>query len=136
MAQFSIQAIKQRFGIIGNSKDLERALETAVRVADTDLTVLITGESGTGKEIFSQIIHSLSKRKHNKFIAVNCGAIPPGQSILNYSVMRKAPLQAQPVSERVILKLLMEGPFSSMRSLKCRWILSPIYSESWKVANL
>ena len=78
MAQFSIQAIKQRFGIIGNSKDLERALETAVRVADTDLTVLITGESGTGKEIFSQIIHSLSKRKHNKFIAVNCGAIPPG----------------------------------------------------------
>ncbi|MFZ1713910.1 MAG: sigma 54-interacting transcriptional regulator, partial [Saprospiraceae bacterium] len=72
MAQFSIQAIKQRFGIIGNSKDLERALETAVRVADTDLTVLITGESGTGKEIFSQIIHSLSKRKHNKFIAVNC----------------------------------------------------------------
>lgn len=78
MTQFSIQTIKQRFGIIGNSKDLERALETAVRVADTDLTVLITGESGTGKEIFSQIIHSLSKRKHNKFIAVNCGAIPPG----------------------------------------------------------
>lgn len=78
MAQFSIQTIKQRFGIIGNSKDLERALETAVRVADTDLTVLITGESGTGKEIFSQIIHSLGKRKHNKFIAVNCGAIPPG----------------------------------------------------------
>ena len=63
---------------MGNSKDLERALETAVRVADTDLTVLITGESGTGKEIFSHIIHSLSKRKHNKFIAVNCGAIPPG----------------------------------------------------------
>lgn len=78
MTQFSIQTIKQRFGIIGNSKDLERALQTAVRVADTDLTVLITGESGTGKEIFSQIIHSLSKRKHNKFIAVNCGAIPPG----------------------------------------------------------
>ncbi len=78
MTQFSNQVIKQRFGIIGHSKDLERALETAVRVSDTDLTVLITGESGTGKEIFSQIIHSLSKRKHNKFIAVNCGAIPPG----------------------------------------------------------
>jgi len=78
VTQFSVQTIKQRFGIIGNSKDLERALEIAVRVADTDLTVLITGESGTGKEIFSQIIHSLSKRKHNKFIAVNCGAIPPG----------------------------------------------------------
>lgn len=78
MTQFSVQAIKQRFGIMGNSKDLERALEIALKVADTDLTVLITGESGTGKEIFSQIIHSLSKRKHNKFIAVNCGAIPPG----------------------------------------------------------
>lgn len=78
MTQFSVQAIKQRFGIMGNSKDLERALEIAIKVADTDLTVLITGESGTGKEIFSQIIHSLSKRKHNKFIAVNCGAIPPG----------------------------------------------------------
>ncbi|MEP7268643.1 MAG: sigma-54 dependent transcriptional regulator [Saprospiraceae bacterium] len=78
MAVSNIQSVKQRFGIIGYSKELERALETAVRVADTDLTVLITGESGTGKEIFSQIIHSLSKRKHNKFIAVNCGAIPPG----------------------------------------------------------
>lgn len=78
MTQFSIQSIKQRFGIIGNSLELERALEIAVRVADTDLTVMITGESGTGKEIFSQIIHSLSKRKHNKLIAVNCGAIPPG----------------------------------------------------------
>lgn len=78
MAQTNIQSIKNRFAIIGHSKELERALETAIRVADTDLTVLITGESGTGKEIFSQIIHSLSKRKHDKLIAVNCGAIPPG----------------------------------------------------------
>ena len=78
MANTNIHAIKNRFGIIGHSKELERALETAIRVADTDLTVLITGESGTGKEIFSQIIHTLSKRKHNKLIAVNCGAIPPG----------------------------------------------------------
>lgn len=78
MATTNLQAIKNRFGIIGHSAELERALETAIRVADTDLTVLITGESGTGKEIFSQIIHTLSKRKHNKLIAVNCGAIPPG----------------------------------------------------------
>ncbi len=74
----NIQSIKQRFGIIGNSPALENALGTAIRVAATDLTVLITGESGVGKEVFSKIIHSLSARKHNSFIAVNCGAIPEG----------------------------------------------------------
>ena len=71
-------SIKQRFGIVGNSHLLDAALETAVRVAPTDLTVLITGESGVGKEVFSKIIHALSSRKHNDFIAVNCGAIPEG----------------------------------------------------------
>ncbi len=74
----NLQSVKQRFGIIGRSEALDRALTTAIRVAPTDLTVLITGESGVGKEVFSQIIHSLSPRKHNKFIAVNCGAIPAG----------------------------------------------------------
>src|ERR1700694_2598210 len=73
-----IQAIKNRFGIIGNSPALNYALQVAVQVAGTDLTVLISGESGVGKEAFSQIIHSLSARKHNPFIAVNCGAIPEG----------------------------------------------------------
>jgi len=73
-----IQAIKQRFGIIGHSIALDQALHTAIKVANTDLTVLITGESGTGKEVFSRIIHSNSARKHNKFIAINCGAIPKG----------------------------------------------------------
>jgi transcriptional regulator with PAS, ATPase and Fis domain len=73
-----IQNIKNRFGIIGNSPALNYALEVAVQVAPTDLTVLINGESGVGKEVFSQIIHSLSPRKHNPFIAVNCGAIPEG----------------------------------------------------------
>src|SRR5512139_929723 len=73
-----IQHIKNRFGIIGNSPTLNYALEVAVQVANTDLTVLIAGESGVGKEVFSQIIHSLSARKHNPFIAVNCGAIPQG----------------------------------------------------------
>jgi DNA-binding NtrC family response regulator len=73
-----IQAIKNRFGIIGNSPALNYALEVAVQVANTDLTVLISGESGVGKEVFSQIIHTLSSRKHNPFIAVNCGAIPEG----------------------------------------------------------
>jgi transcriptional regulator with PAS, ATPase and Fis domain len=74
----NLQAIKQRFGIIGQSVKLDRALSTAVRVASTDLTVMIQGESGVGKEVFSKIIHSLSARKHNKFIAINCGAIPEG----------------------------------------------------------
>lgn len=74
----NLQSIKQRFGIIGNSPALNNALNTATRVASTDLTVLINGESGVGKEVFSKIIHSLSPRKHNNFIAINCGAIPEG----------------------------------------------------------
>lgn len=74
----NLQSIKSRFGIVGTSHLLDAALETAVRVAPTDLTVLIMGESGVGKEVFSKIIHSLSARKHNEFIAVNCGAIPEG----------------------------------------------------------
>lgn len=73
-----LQTIKQRFGVIGNSSLLERALDIAVQVATTDLTVLITGESGVGKEVFPKIIHSLSSRKHGNYIAVNCGAIPEG----------------------------------------------------------
>jgi transcriptional regulator with PAS, ATPase and Fis domain len=73
-----IQAIKQRFGIIGNSPGLNRAIEVAYRVAPTDLSVLITGESGTGKEVFPQIIHQFSARKHGSYFAVNCGAIPEG----------------------------------------------------------
>jgi DNA-binding NtrC family response regulator len=73
-----IQSIKNRFGIIGSSPALNYALQVAAQVANTDLTVLIAGESGVGKEAFSHIIHSLSARKHNSFIAVNCGAIPEG----------------------------------------------------------
>ena len=73
-----LQSIKNRFGIIGNSPALNHALNVAAQVANTDLSVLINGESGVGKEVFSQIIHALSARKHNPFIAVNCGAIPEG----------------------------------------------------------
>jgi transcriptional regulator with PAS, ATPase and Fis domain len=73
-----LQNIKQRFGIIGNYEGLNRAIDIAVQVAPTDLSVLITGESGTGKEIFPQVIHSYSARKHGQYIAVNCGAIPEG----------------------------------------------------------
>ncbi len=74
----NIQQVKQRFGIIGNSPMLNRALEVAMQVAPTDISVLVTGESGTGKEIIPQVIHQLSSRKHGEYIAVNCGAIPEG----------------------------------------------------------
>ena len=74
----NIIAVKQRFGIIGSSEAMNRALEIALRVAATDLSVLVTGESGVGKEFFPQVIHAYSARKHNKYIAVNCGAIPEG----------------------------------------------------------
>ncbi len=73
-----IASVKQRFGIIGTPELLDRALEVALRVAPTDLTVLVTGESGVGKEFFPQVIHANSARKHNKYIAVNCAAIPEG----------------------------------------------------------
>ncbi len=83
MSQFNeipeeVMRVKQRYGIVGNSPALIAALERAVKVAPFDLSVLITGESGTGKEFFPNIIHSLSPRKHSKYIAVNCGAIPEG----------------------------------------------------------
>ncbi len=74
----NIQAVKQRFEIIGNDPKLNRAIEKAIQVSPTDISVLVTGESGVGKESIPKIIHSLSSRKHNKYIAVNCGAIPEG----------------------------------------------------------
>ena len=78
MIKVDVQQIKQRFGIIGNNAGLNRAIDVALQVAPTDLSVLITGESGVGKETFPQIIHQNSPRKHVQYIAVNCGAIPEG----------------------------------------------------------
>jgi DNA-binding NtrC family response regulator len=78
MEKIELQKIKQRFGIIGNAHGLNRAIDIAMQVAPTDLSVLITGESGVGKEVFPQIIHQFSARKHGSYIAVNCGAIPEG----------------------------------------------------------
>jgi len=74
----NLQQVKQRFGIIGNAPLLNRALEVAIQVAPTDISILVNGESGTGKEMIPQIIHQLSSRKHGEYIAVNCGAIPEG----------------------------------------------------------
>lgn len=78
MAKPDLQQVKQRFGIIGNSPDLNRAIDIALQVAPTDMSVLVTGESGVGKETFPQIIHQFSRRKHGTYIAVNCGSIPEG----------------------------------------------------------
>jgi transcriptional regulator with PAS, ATPase and Fis domain len=78
MPRKDLQAIKMRFGIIGNDEQLMRDIDVAIQVAPTDLSVLITGESGVGKESFPQIIHQFSRRKHGQYIAVNCGAIPKG----------------------------------------------------------
>lgn len=78
MAKPDIQQVKQRFGIIGNSPDFNRAIDIALQVAPTDMSVLVTGESGVGKENFPQIIHQFSHRKHGTYIAVNCGSIPEG----------------------------------------------------------
>ena len=78
MSEVDLQSVKQRFGIIGRSDALDRALAVAVKIAPTNVSVLITGESGVGKEFFPQIIHAYSARKHEKYIAVNCGAIPEG----------------------------------------------------------
>ena len=78
IGESEIQSVKQRFGIIGNSPQLNNAVRVAMQVAPTDMSVLITGESGSGKESFSKIIHSLSPRKHGQFIAINCGSIPEG----------------------------------------------------------
>ncbi len=78
MASADIQQVKLRFGIIGNDEELNRAIDIAIQVAPTDLSVLITGESGVGKESFPKIIHQFSRRKHGQYIAVNCGAIPEG----------------------------------------------------------
>ena len=78
MIDKKIQSVKQKYGIIGNSELLNHAIEVAIQVAPTDMSVLISGESGSGKESFSKIIHSLSNRKHGQFIAINCGAIPEG----------------------------------------------------------
>jgi len=116
-----IQSIKNRFGIIGNSPALNYALQVATQVANTDLTVLIVGESGVGKEIFSQIIHALSPRKHNPFIAVNCGAIPEGTMILNCLAMKKDPLQERLIQEKAISKPSMVAPFSWMKLGKHLW---------------
>ena len=110
-----IQSIKQRFEIIGNDSQLNRAIGKAIRVSPTDISVLVTGESGVGKESIPRIIHQLSLRKHGKFIAVNCGAIPEGTIDSELFGHEKGALQ-EPLRQEVrILKKPMVELFFLMK---------------------
>jgi transcriptional regulator with PAS, ATPase and Fis domain len=114
-----IQSVKQRFAIIGNSPALNRAIEVAVQVAPTDISVLINGESGTGKEVMPQIIHNLSHRKHNKYIAVNCGAIPEGTIDSEFFGHEKGSFTGASESRKVrLLRVLETGEFIKVGSSK------------------
>ena len=90
-----LQKVKQRYNIVGNSPALNRALDVALQVAPTDLSVLIVGESGVGKEIIPRIIHDTSPRRRERYFAINCGSIPEGTIDSELLVMKKALLQAQ-----------------------------------------
>lgn len=113
----NLQQIKQRFEVIGNAPLLNRALEVAIQVAPTDISVLVTGESGTGKEIIPQVIHNLSSRKHGEYIAVNCGAIPEEQLIPNCLDTKKGHLLEHMAVDKDILRLLTVGQSSWMKLL-------------------
>jgi transcriptional regulator len=104
LSEQELQSLKNRFGIIGSTPSLNYALSVASQVANTDLTVLIQGESGVGKEVFSQIIHSQSARKHNPFIAINCGAIPEGTIDSELFGHEKGSFTVPPKVEKDILK--------------------------------
>jgi transcriptional regulator with PAS, ATPase and Fis domain len=116
-----LQSIKQRFGIIGGFIGLNRAIDIALQVAPTDLSVLISGESGTGKEVFPQVIHNYSTRKHGQYIAVNCGAIPEGTIDSELFGHERALLPGQPIAAKVILRLQTGEPYFSMRLLNFRF---------------
>ena len=114
-----VQNIKQRFGIIGVSPKINNAIRTAIQVAPTDMSVLISGESGVGKESFSKIIHSLSRRKHGQFIAVNCGAIPEGTIDSELLDMKKEPSQEPLITEKATSKVPTGELYFWMKSVKC-----------------
>lgn len=115
-----LTTLKQRFGIIGNNEALNEALEVAMRVAPTDLSVLITGESGVGKEVFPQIIHANSSRKHGNYIAVNCGAIPEGTIDSELFGHEKGAFTGASESRKGISRRPTEELFSSTKWPNCR----------------
>lgn len=136
MTKAEIQQVKQRFGIIGNTEALSRAIDVAIQVAPTDLSVLITGESGVGKESFSQIIHQYSRRKHGQYIAVNCGAIPEGTIDSELFDMRKVRLPVRLANGKGTLAKLTAVLFFLMKQGSCRCLPRHVCSRYWRVASL
>ena len=136
MQHSEIQAVKQRFGIIGTSELLNRAIDIAVQVAPTDLSVLITGESGVGKENFPQIIHYYSHRKHGPYIAVNCGAIPEGTIDSELFGHEKGSFTGATADRKGILKLPMVELYFWMKLVSSLSLLRLDYYGCLKQVNL
>ena len=121
MTKAEIQQVKLRFGIIGNNETLMRAIDVAIQVAPTDLSVLITGESGVGKESFPQIIHQYSRRKHGQYIAVNCGAIPEGtidSELFGHEIFLDEVGELPLPTQARLLRVLESGEFIKVGSSK------------------
>lgn len=104
MNESNLQSIKQRYGIVGNYAGLNRAIDIAIQVAPTDLSVLIQGESGVGKEVVPRIIHDNSARKHQKYFAINCGSIQKEPLTVNCSAMKREHSLEPLASEKAILE--------------------------------
>ena len=119
MSPKELQAVKQRYGIVGNCDALNRALETALKVARVDLSILIQGENGVGKEVLPRIIHDASARKGKKYLALNCGALPEGTIDSELFGHVKAPSREVLAGVRVIFRPLTAARFFSTRSANC-----------------
>lgn len=136
MVKSEIQNVKLRFGIIGNCEGLNRAIDVAMQVAPTDLSVLVTGESGVGKESFPQIIHQFSRRKHGPYIAVNCGAIPEGTIDSELFGHEKEPLQEPSVTVTDTLPKQTVERFFWMRWENCLFLRRLVCCVCWKPENI
>ena len=136
MVKSEIQNVKLRFGIIGNCEGLNRAIDVAIQVAPTDLSVLVTGESGVGKESFPQIVHQFSRRKHGPYIAVNCGAIPEGTIDSELFGHEKGHLPVPSATVTDILLRLMAAPSFWMRWVNFLFILRLVCFVCLKAENI
>lgn len=136
MVKSEMQNVKLRFGIIGNCEGLNRAIDVAMQVAPTDLSVLVTGESGVGKESFPQIIHQFSRRKHGPYIAVNCGAIPEGTIDSELFGHEKEPLQEPSVTVTDTLPKQTVERFFWMRWENCLFLRRLVCCVCWKPENI
>ena len=135
MTEKELQSIKQRYGIVGNSEALNRAIETALKVARVDLSVLIQGENGVGKEIIPRIIHDASPRKNKRYLALNCGAIPEGTIDSELFGHVKGAFTGSVDSREAIFLRLMEEPSSWTRWVNSRFKLKYVFCAYSKQAN-